>query len=151
MKLVLDANIFVSASIWGGNPRKIIKRLTDGVDTLFIAEDIVDEIEAVLKRPKFGLNDENVEQIIADIRRLGEKVAVSPEHLAIGASRDPKDDKYIECALAAGADCIISGDIHLLELKEYRGIKIVTVKEYLCIVTEVVSLDPGNEAAKKSL
>jgi uncharacterized protein len=123
MKTVLDANVIVSASVWGGNPRKVIARFSDGLDTLFITADIVDEVEDVLRRPKFGLSSEEAELRIAEIEELGSKVVVSPERRITGVCRDPKDDMYLECALAAGADYIISGDSDLLSLKEYGGVK----------------------------
>jgi len=134
MKAVLDANIFVSAAVWGGNPHKIMKRFSGGLDKLFIIQDIVDEVEYVLRRPKFGLSNEEVERRIAEIEKLGERVVVLPEHAAAGACRDPDDDKYLECALAAGADYIISGDRDLLDIKEYGGVKIVNARDYLDIV-----------------
>ena len=49
-------------------------------------------------------------------------------------SRDRTDDKYIECGIAANVDYIVSGDVHLLELRNYGNIKIVSAKDYLDIV-----------------
>jgi putative PIN family toxin of toxin-antitoxin system len=134
MKTVLDANVIVSAAVWGGNPRKIIKRVADGLDTLFITKDIVDELEDVLRRPMFGLNDDEVELRIAEIEELSKKVAVSPEHRITDACRDSDDNTYLECAIAAGADYIITGDKDLLVFKEYGGVKIVNARSYLDIV-----------------
>jgi putative PIN family toxin of toxin-antitoxin system len=134
MNVVLDANIFVSAHIWGGNPDAVLDRIAEELDTLFISEDIVGELKNVFGKPKFALSKERIDGIIADIEQYGRKIAVSAKRRAIGVCRDPKDDKYIECALVAKADYIISGDIHLLELKEYCGVKIVTAREYLEIV-----------------
>jgi len=134
MNVVLDANIYVSAYIWGGKPDAILDRIAEELDTLFISDDIIDELKTVFRKPKFHLNKERINSIIANIEQFGKNVAVFPKHRTPGASRDPKDDRYLECAIAADADYIISGDIHLLELKEYRGVKIVSVKEYLEIV-----------------
>jgi predicted nucleic acid-binding protein len=63
-------------------------------------------------------------------------VTVSPTRRIMGVCRDPNDDKYIECAIAAGAGYIISGDRDLLVLKEYGGVKIVNARDYLNIVEE---------------
>jgi len=134
MKTVLDANVIVSASVWGGNPRKIINRFSDGLDKLFITTDIVDEVEYVLRRPMFGLSSEEVEQRIAEIERLGNEVFVSPEHRITGVCRDLDDEIYLECAIAAGAGYIITGDKDLLVLKEYGDVKIVNARSYLDIV-----------------
>jgi len=134
MKTVLDANIIVSAAVWGGNPRKIIKRAADGLDKLFITDDIVDELEDVLRRPMFGLSTEEADLRIAEIEEIGKKVAISPERRITDACRDSDDNTYLECALAAGADYIITGDRDLLDLKEYGGVKIVNARSYLDIV-----------------
>ena len=63
---------------------------------------------------------------------------VSLSHIVIGkkleenvVKADPKDDKFVECALNSSADYIVSGDRHLLELKEYKGVKIITAKEFI--------------------
>jgi len=139
MKIVLDANIFISALHRGGNPLSVTQRAAQGLDTLFITDDIIKEIEGVLGRPKFKYGKDDVARRIATIEGFAKKVTVSPKYLATGACRDPKDDKILECAHAADADCIITGDFDLLDLKEYKGIRIITVKEYLDIV------NPGSD------
>ena len=56
---------------------------------------------------------------------------IEPKIKANAVPEDPKDNMVIECALSAGADYIITGDNHLLKLKEFKGIKILTPKEFL--------------------
>jgi len=142
MNVVLDANIYVSAYLWGGKPDALLDRVAEELDTLFLSDDIIGELKYVFGKPKFDLSKERIDAIITNIEQSGRNVAVSPQHRSPGASKDPKDDRYIECALAANADYIISGDNHLLEVKEYCGVKIVTVKEYLDIVN-TLSSDPS--------
>jgi putative PIN family toxin of toxin-antitoxin system len=134
MKVVLDSNIFISAFTRSGKPDAVFERIAEELDILFITDDIVSEIEGVLKRAKFDLSDEKVEQRIAMIEKFGKKVVITPKHRATGVCRDPKDDKFLECAHAAGVDYIITGDKDLLVLKEYCGAKIITVNEYLKII-----------------
>jgi putative PIN family toxin of toxin-antitoxin system len=134
MKIVIDTNIFISALLGGKNQLAITQRAARGLDTLFITDDTINELEDVLGRPGFHLSKAEVERRIRSIEGYGRKVAVLPEHKAAGICRDPKDDKFLECALAAGADCIITGDKDLLVLKEYRGTRMITVKDYLDIV-----------------
>jgi len=129
MKIVLDANIFVSSFFWGGNPRSVLKRVIAGIDELFITKEILDEIETVMGRPKFHADKEKIVYFINSIEEIGTKI-VSKKQIKNG-SRDKADNKYLECGITADVDYIISGDIHLLELKEYENIKIVTVKNYL--------------------
>jgi putative PIN family toxin of toxin-antitoxin system len=134
VKIVLDANIFVSAYVHGKILRKFTTRYATGPDHVFISDDIIAEIKRVLKKPKFKLNEGQINFIVSDIEKYGEKVAILPQHKATGTCRDHKDDMYLECAVAANASYIISGDIHLRELKEYRGIKIVKAHDYLEVI-----------------
>jgi len=129
MKIVLDANIFVSSFFWGGNPRSVLKRVIAGIDELFITKEILDEIETVMGRPKFHADKEKIVYFINSIEEIGTKIV--PKKQIKNGSRDKADNKYLECGITADVDYIISGDIHLLELKEYENIKIVTVKNYL--------------------
>jgi len=134
MKIVLDANIYVSAYLRGGVPFFITDRVEESLDTSFFTCDTIEEIEDVISRSKFGLSQEQIDCILADIRYNGKQVAVLPQQRVFDVCRDPKDDKILECAVVAGADYIVSGDNDLLDMKEYRGIKIVTASEYLQIV-----------------
>jgi putative PIN family toxin of toxin-antitoxin system len=128
MKIVIDANLFISAFFWQGNPKKVIDRVVSKLDDLFISIDILDEISDVINRPKFKADKKETENYISEIKRIANNIDIS-EHIDL--SRDKKDNKYIDCAIAADADFIVSGDTHLLELKEYGKIKIVKAKEYL--------------------
>jgi putative PIN family toxin of toxin-antitoxin system len=132
MKIVLDANIFISSFFWGGNPRLVLERVITGTDELFITKEILDEIESVLGKPKFHADKEKVAYFINSIEEIGNTIV--PKKQIHNGSRDKTDNKYIECGLTADIDYIISGDIHLLELKEYENIKIVTAKNYLDII-----------------
>ena len=134
MKIVVDTNIFISAYIYGGDVRGITTRYAKKSDALFITDEIMNEVKNVFGRPKFGLSKEQFDYVITDIEKHGNKVTVLPQHQIGAVCRDPKDIKYLECAVAAKADCIITGDLDLLVLKEYNGIKILTAKEYLDIV-----------------
>ena len=137
MKIVLDANIFVSAFLYGGNPDKIVKMVSRGLDILFITDAILAEANRVFRKRKFHLTEEEIQYHIQRIKEIGIKIKVAAsERVTDGGCRDKDDDRYLECAVAARADYVISGDIHLRELKEYRGIKIVNPAEYLEIVNE---------------
>jgi len=136
MKIVFDANIFISAFFWHGKPSVIVGMAEDGLGTLYITDEIIAEIEMVLRKRKFRLTEENVEYYLQRIKRISTKITVADsERITTGGSRDKTDNKYLECAVAANADYIISGDIHLLELKEFRGIKIVNTAEYMEIAS----------------
>jgi putative PIN family toxin of toxin-antitoxin system len=137
MKLVLDTNVFVSGFLWEGNEAELIRKIERKDAMNFINPEILSEIEDVINRDKFKylLAKHN---LIAD--EIIEKT-VSLSHIVIGrkleenvVKADPKDDKFVECALNSDANYIVSGDKHLLELKEYENVKIVTPKEFVEII-----------------
>ena len=129
MRIVLDANIFISSFFWGGNPRLIVERVIAGVDELFITKEILDEIEGVIGRPKFHADKDEINYFINSIEEIGNKV--TPKKRIKNGSKDESDNKYIECGIMANVDYIVSGDFHLLEIKRYGSIEIVNAREYL--------------------
>jgi putative PIN family toxin of toxin-antitoxin system len=132
MRIVLDANIFVSSFFWGVNPRMVLERIIEGIDELFITKEILNEIEEVMERPKFHADKGEIDYFINSIEEIGNKI-IAKSQIKNG-SRDKTDNKYIECGIAANVDYIISGDIHLLELGKYEKIKIISAKNYLEII-----------------
>ena len=132
MKIVLDANIFISSFFWEGNPKTIVERIISGIDELFLTKEILNEIEDVIKRPKFHADNDRINYFIKSIEEIGN--IITPQILVKNGSRDRTDNKYLECGITANADFIISGDIHLLELENYGGIKIISAKDYLDMV-----------------
>ena len=129
MKLVLDTNIFISSFFWGGNPRKIMIRIIDGKDTLFVSNEILREVFFVMTRPKFNVSHCQINLFVDSI----EEVAYHVTSLGViqGICRDSDDDKILECAVLGNVDFMISGDNDLLSLKEFRGIPIMTASEYI--------------------
>jgi putative PIN family toxin of toxin-antitoxin system len=126
---VIDTNVFVS-SFFGGKPRKIIDLWKNGEITLCLSRPIVDEYVAVLQR--LGLEDERELEELLRLFALGFHIVFAsntPElHLI---EQDPDDDKFIECAVALGAEYIISGDKRLVAIQDYMGIKIVNPNTFL--------------------
>ncbi len=131
MKVVLDTNVFISAILTPGNPRKILEfARKDTSLTLFISEFILWEIERILKR-KIGMEDFQILTILDSIRDIA--VFVSPNIVLSVIERDDSDNRILECAIEAKAEYIVSGDDHLLSLKEYNGIKILTPSQFINI------------------
>jgi putative PIN family toxin of toxin-antitoxin system len=136
LKVVLDANVWVSALLWGGKIAEIVKAAEDGKVSIVVSEEIVREISQVLNYPKLkktyqaaGLRREDMVEAVLKVVKFVEvtrRVNVVAEH--------PSDDKFIECALAAGADYIISGDKHLLKIGGYKRTRILSVSEFLGIL-----------------
>jgi putative PIN family toxin of toxin-antitoxin system len=129
-KIVNYVPKIISAIFWGGKPREIIHLGRDNRVHIFTSLEIENEIAEKL-RTKFILNEEEINQILLDFSTLTVPVEVTTKIEAV--PDDPEDNKFIECAVLSGVNYIISGDKHLLELKEYSGIKILKASEYLAI------------------
>jgi putative PIN family toxin of toxin-antitoxin system len=129
MKAVIDTNVFVS-SFLGGNPRKVIDLWKTGELTLCLSAPIVDEYTAVLRRLGLEGEDELGELLELFARGTHLVFAAKTPKLAVVAA-DPADDKFIECAVAHGADVIITGDRALREIGSYMGIRILGPGEFL--------------------
>ena len=137
MILVLDTNIFISAFYWGGNPQKLIDRIIEGLDELYVSNEILSEIASVMNRPKFKTQPEIIENYIKTIEKIGKKVFITGK--LKGICRDKDDDNKIECGVLCGADYIITGDEDLLVLKKYQQMEMITVREYFEIVRPFIA------------
>jgi len=129
VKVVIDTNVFVS-SVFGGVPRQIVEFWFDGRVTLCLSEPIVMEYQRVLR--EIGAVSEREERELIDAFASGEGVLYANDPPAIeSGSADPDDDKFLECALELGAECIVSGDSDLLELGSYMGIPILEPRTFV--------------------
>ncbi|MCX5909817.1 MAG: putative toxin-antitoxin system toxin component, PIN family [Deltaproteobacteria bacterium] len=127
--MICDTNVLVSGVLFGGHARGILRLASRGVVVNFISPDILREAENVLSRSKFDLRPEQVLEIIALFKDTFEIVIPSIRVRAI--STDPEDNHVIEAAQAARAKYIISGDKHLLELKKWEDIQIVSPAHFM--------------------
>lgn len=132
-RVVIDSNIYISAIFWNGNPRKVIDLGRDRKIIIFTSLDIENEIAEKLKT-KFKLAEEEVNQVLLDFSTFTMPVKINKQILAV--QDDPDDNKFIECALEGRADYIVSGDRHLLNLKGYEGIQILSASEFLKIFSK---------------
>jgi putative PIN family toxin of toxin-antitoxin system len=135
MKVVLDSNIFVSSFFWKGNPRKIFDRVTNGLDELYITDEILQEIATVMSRKKFDTKANEIDDYIGVIESYSLKLF--PRNRAEEISRDKDDNKILECGFEGNVDFIITGDDDLLVLKKYKNTRIVKPKEYLDILENI--------------
>lgn len=131
LKVVFDTNIYISALIFGGNPRNCLELARHGEAELFTSGVILLEISQKLKN-KFKWKDQEVFDVIEGLSKFIKKVTPREKLSVIKA--DPTDNKILECAKEAKADFIVSGDVkHLLFLKNFGKIKIVNAKQFLDI------------------
>ena len=135
MKIVLDTNVLVSAILFGGNPRQVLETILAGEVSLALSREILDELEGVLCRRKFGMAPEIVRSISRELESLCEMV--TPNRRIIATISDPYDNMVLECAAEAKADYVVSGDAHLLDLCEFEGIKIINSARFLGMLREM--------------
>ncbi len=131
-RVVLDTSVLVSAIISDGKSRDLMRRGVDGQFSMFESDQILKELMSVLRRPKFETSEEEIDRIILALRRTAEVVEVISRLKVV--VEDPKDDVIVETAYDGAADFIVTGDRHLLDLKIWRGIKILKVEELLEIL-----------------
>lgn len=128
-KAVLDTNVLLSALHWYlGNPRQILEKAVRGEIVLFWCKEMLEELKEVIIRD-FDETDEQIYTRLSFILTYTELVEITHNDKVI--KEDPDDDIIINCALSTNADYIVSGDAHLLKLKEYKGIKIVSPAEFI--------------------
>ena len=129
MKIVCDTNILISGVLFGGKPREILRLCSSGNVVNCISPDILKEVEEVLLRPKFGLKETQVYEIIRLFRDTFTLVS-SDRRLSV-VTADPDDNRILEAALATKADVIVSGDAHLLDLVNWKGIPVISADTFL--------------------
>jgi len=127
MRVVFDTNIFISALVFpGSQAEKAIQKIIER-DTLLISKAIINEVLLVLSR-KFSSDPEELSRIAVYLAELGEMVRPAKK---VRVFQDEADNRIIECAFSGRADVIVTGDKEMLTLKEYRGTRIISLREYL--------------------
>jgi putative PIN family toxin of toxin-antitoxin system len=118
-RVVLDSNVYVSALLAPtGSPAQIVEKWADGEFDVIVSPLLLGELERVLRRPKFAKSIPAI-QIDALLSALPEDgIAVTDPEAQPGATPDPGDDYLVALARAAGAECIVSGDTHLTQLRD---------------------------------
>ena len=131
MRVVLDTNVVVSGFLWDGVPRQLLHAAREKKLQLYTSTTLLLELTDILGRAKFArklaaaqLSADQLVERYALLTTVVHPAAIHPTILD-----DPDDDHVLACALAVQADCIVSGDRHLLDLKEHQGIRVVTAAE----------------------
>jgi len=133
MKVILDTNVLISGLLWSGVPSQILNLVEEDKIKLCFTLKTLSELESVLQYSKFipflQKMEVNVDKLI---NRLSERAIVSSKNLKIKViTEDPSDNKFLACALIVKASYIVSGDKHLLNLKKFQNIPILTPKQFL--------------------
>lgn len=129
-RVVFDTNIFLSAFIFGGNPRKVFEFARFKKIKLLTSTSILTEFAARL-RDKF---DWEVSDIADAVRTVGYSSELIKSFRILKVIEDDPDNRILECALEGKADFIVSGDHQLLDLKEFEEVRIISARELMSII-----------------
>ena len=127
MKLVIDTNVLISAVFFGGKPRKVVESVIGGHVKACASGEIIKEYEEVLEEMisrKQGVLRKDLFQF------LMKRIEIAQPVSEVRVCRDPDDDKFLSCAIEAGALYIVSGNKDLLDIGEYDGVTIITAAEF---------------------
>ena len=128
-RVVFDTNIYISAILFGGNPRQCLELAREKSFELFTSKPILLELSSKL-RQKFHWRKEEVNDTIEGILTFAKPV--TPKVKLSLIKDDPPDNRILECALEAKANFIVSGDKkHLLSLGKFQKIPILSAKQFL--------------------
>ena len=135
MRVVFDTNIYVSAlAIPGGNAEDAYIEAVRGTFDLFTSVAILTETARVLQT-KFDWAEERVRDAIQGI---GQTATVLRPRPTLHILKDEPDNRILECAIAAQAECVVSGDRHLLALKHHAGITMISLATF----SRAVQIEP---------
>ncbi|PIP67336.1 MAG: putative toxin-antitoxin system toxin component, PIN family [Parcubacteria group bacterium CG11_big_fil_rev_8_21_14_0_20_41_14] len=133
MRVVFDTNILISALLFKGKLEILHHFIKQGICVPCFTLSTLDEFKDVISRDKFKENlDEygyNPDDVVKSIQNKG--LIYTEQEIEKVIHQDPKDDKFLACAVVSQACFIVSGDKHLLDLKSYNNILIVSPSEFL--------------------
>ena len=142
MKVVCDTNVVVSGLLWGGPPNRILKWAREGLLKIIACDETTAEVRRVLQYKRFSGRLSNLHtsanEVFSYFMNLVRFVP-TPEKIPDVIDRDPFDNIFLALAWENRARLIISGDRHLLDLKEYEDIHIVLPSEASTIIETLVS------------
>ncbi len=134
LRVVLDTNILISGLFAETGPiAKIMELWADRRFELAASEEILSELDRVLHKPSikkhFNPTENEIEEFLETIRN---NTIITPSFYQTDRiKKDPSDNKFLACAVEGKADFIVSGDKHLLEIKQFHGVKIIKARTFM--------------------
>lgn len=132
LRAVIDTNVLVSGVLWRGVPFHLLRWAEGGTLIIYTILEIMAEVHRVLNYSKF---EQYIDKQKVSSRELFAKIAslctiIQVEQVVSGVCSDADDEKFLSCALAANVKVLVSGDRHLLDLKQYKSVRIMTAREF---------------------
>lgn len=134
LRVVLDTNLLVSYLLTQGKTMtQIVNYWESGDIIVVVSPAILEELAEVVQRPRLKQHMTVDPQVIIDL--ILSDAILTPGDLAFpGASRDPKDDKFLACAVEGEAAYLVSGDEDLLSLKHFQGVSIMRPSDFVHLI-----------------
>ena len=128
MNVTVDTNFLISSSMWDNSvAHRLLLKLIENNAKIYTTKEILEEFSKVLRRD-FKYNDEEVIEMVNIVLSFISLVVIKNKINAV--KEDPDDDKIIECAIESNSEYILTYDNHLLQIKEYKGVKILRPEEF---------------------
>ncbi len=132
MIVILDTNIVVSATFWRGKPAHCLEAWALGKYDLAISHPILTEYEEIISRLALRYPAKQPTDWLSAIKQAGHLYLPTP---LLASTADPDDEMFIDCAVAAKADWLVTGDKgHLLALEQAGGVPITSVSDFLLLL-----------------
>jgi len=134
IRAVYDTNVIVSGLLHAeGIPELLLDLATQGFVGLLLTDEILEEYEEVLTRPKFSFSQKRVKRFL---KRLRERGKVIKPTTTVAVLKDPSDNKFLECALSGRADYFVTGNTRHFPFRTFRSVRIVSPREFWEIYKE---------------
>ena len=133
MRIVIDTNVVASAVFFGGRPAELLRKVIQHELSAVATNEIVDEYQATID---YLLSKYKNRPLQFSIVPIFSAMEIIPATSKIAVCRDPDDKKFISCAIDGHCYYIVSGDKDLLSVGQYENVKIITVSEFLKLITE---------------
>ena len=135
LRVVFDTNVIVSAALYEKSlPALLLSLGLEDKVRFFVSPALLNEYEAVLKRPRFKLAEKQITELMGEINRKA--FIVTPARRLNILKEDEPDNRVLECVFKARADFIITGNKRHFPFEEFKGIKIVTPREFINSIRE---------------
>ena len=133
MRVVADTNVIISMLLWGKSLERLLVLANTRQIILCFSPQTIDELFRVIRYPHIQKQAQKLQSPLETLldKLLAASLLAHPTQRIAAISQDPSDNRILEIALAAQAACIISGNKHLLNLKQIQNIPILAPQEFL--------------------
>ena len=133
MRVVLDTNVFISSILFSGEVSRLTDLWKDRVFTPLVSKQVLEEYIRILSYPKFNLKHEEIDYIIKDEFLLYSEPVKVITHIDL-IKDDLEDNIFLSLSAGGKAEYIVSGDRHILGLKDWKQGRILSVREFLAML-----------------